>query len=935
MSASQPTVSSRSLTKEDEKLLSTLFADQQSGPRPSTQLHGSDSRALLISEEDIAKERHTLEGHGSDGKIRDNKFAFSPAVIDKLLNPKNLAVFAAVGGLSGLEIGLRTNRHSGLSSNEDVLSDHVSFKDVEARLAGRDVSLDAVSPITIRTASRMSLASIKRATGRFTDRTRVFKDNHLPSPKPKTFLHFVWATYNDKVLILLTVAAAVSLAIGLYQALGTPSTPENPPIEWVEGVAIIIAIIIIVLAGSINDYQKEGQFLRLDKKKQSRDVKVIRSGKSQQISIFDVLVGDVVLIEPGDVLPADGIFIDGYNVKCDESSVTGESDHVRKHPADEVFRAIQSHESPGHNMDPFIISGSKVVEGVGTFLVTATGVNSYHGKTLASLQVEHDVTPLQVRLEKLAKQITKVGVVLALIMFVVLFIRFLVNLKHNTDEPTAKDQSFQKGQIFLNDVLIISLTVLVIVVPEGLPLAVTLALAFAATRMIRDNNLVRRLKSCETMGNATAICSDKTGTLTQNKMKVVAGTIGAHLQFPQKAEPVALSTEPVEPLSREEKVNPGEVGDLFEPVERMSRGIKDLLEDSIAINSTAFEAEEHGKQIFIGSNTESALLQFARDHLGMGPAAIKRANATITQLVPFDAARKCMATVVRLAYGTHRMYVKGAPEVLLGKCTRIMEDTIHGVSDVPITTEHISALQNIVTSYASRSLRTIALLYRDFDKWPPDDARTVDKDSGEVAVDDVLKDLVFLAVVGIQDPLRDDVIEAVQACRRAGITVRMVTGDNVWTARAIARESGILLPDELVMEGSEFRALSESEAAEKIPHLRVLARSSSEDKRLLVTLLKNRGEVVAVTGDGTNDAPALAAADIGFSMGISGTEIAREAASIILMDDNFSSIVKAIMWGRAINDAVRKFLQVRFFSVLRFSYAHFSASFKSPSPLPV
>ena len=922
------TIPLHQLLEDDDKLLSK----SQSDPTPLKQPGGNNSRALLIGEEDTMKERSALtllQDTGSDGKAGDNKFAFSPAIMDKLLNQKNLTTFAALGGLDGLEIGLRTNRRCGLSLNEDVLFGYVSFKDVEAKLTDRADSSEP-APIKARTTSMTSMLSLKRTTDHhFTDRKHVFKDNHLPLPRPKTFLHFVWSTYNDKVLMLLTAAAAISLAIGLYQSLDTSHAPGEPHIEWVQGVAIIIAIIIIVLVGSINDYQKERQFLRLDEKKQSREVKVIRSGKPQQVSIYDILVGDIVCMEPGDVLPADGIFIDGYNVKCDESSVTGESDHVRKHPADEVFRAIQNHEDLRNKMDCFIISGSKVVEGVGTFLVTATGVNSTYGRVLASLQVDPDVTPLQLRLEKLAKQIAKLGGALALVMFLVTFIKFLVNLKHDRNSPT------QKGQQFLK-ILIIALTVLVIAVPEGLPLAVTLALAFATTKMIHDKNLVRRLKSCETMGNVTTICSDKTGTLTQNKMKVVAGTIGARLQFPEKTETVALSTKPAESLPPSEKLDADEVVvlGLSELAERLPDAIKDLLENSVAINSTAFEDEEHDVQKFIGSNTESALLLFARNHLGMGPLAVKRANATIVQLVPFDATRKFMATVVKLTDGTYRLYVKGAPEVLLEKCTRIMEDTMHGMSDVQITTEHVNTLQDIVTSYASRSLRTIGLLYRDFEKWPPDDLRITDDDESEVVVDDFLNDLVFLAVVAIQDPLRDDVIKAVQDCQRAGIIVRMITGDNMWTAKAIAKESGILSSDGIVMEGSEFRALSESQAVEIVPRLQVLARSTSEDKRVLVALLKNVGHVVAVTGDGTNDAPALAAADIGLSMGISGTEIAKEAASIILMDDNFSSIVKAIMWGRAINDAIRKFLQVRFISVLWPSSAHFFTSFKSPSPLP-
>lgn len=886
--------------------------------------------ALLVSTESIRKERQALmlsEGLASDGSAKDDKFAFSPAVMDKLLNPKNLSVFAAVGGPRGLEIGLRTNLKCGLSSDEDALYGPVSFSDVEAKLAGRVVSSDP-APTGVRMTPTWSLLSSKRTTGHFTDRRRVFKDNHLPPPKARSFLQFLWAAYNDKVLMLLTVAAVISLAIGLYQSLDTPRTPDNPPVEWVEGVAIIVAIVVIVLVGSINDYQKERQFLRLNEKQQSRYIQVIRSGKSLQISIFDILVGDIVHLELGDVVPADGIFVDGHNVKCDESSVTGESDHVHKYPANDVFRAIQNSEDT-RKLDPFIISGSRVVEGIGTFLVTATGVNSTHGKTLASLRVDPDVTPLQLRLERLAKQIAKLGAAVALVMFLGMFIKFLVELKHNTDNPT------QKGQQFLN-VLIIALTILVIAVPEGLPLAVTLALAFASNKMIRDHNLVRRLKSCETMGNATAICSDKTGTLTQNKMKVIAGTIGTHLQFPEKADNVASSTTPVESLALRKEVTPLDITvvGLSEVAERLSEDVKALLEDSIAINSTAFESEEHGQQVFIGSKTEGALLLFARDHLGIGPVAVKRSNATIIQLTPFNAALKCMAVVVRLPDDTYRMYVKGAPEVLLSKCTRIIEDSIHGVSNVRISAEDMNTLQETITSYASRSLRAIGLFYRDFERWPPEGARAVDDDGSEIVVDDILSDLVFLAVVGIQDPLRDDVKEAVEACQKAGIVVRMVTGDNVWTARVIARECGILSPNGLVMEGSAFRALSDSQLADVIPRLQVLARSSPEDKRVLVKHLKDLGEVVAVTGDGTNDAPALAAADIGFSMGISGTEIAKESASIILMDDNFSSIVKAIMWGRAVNDAVRKFLQVRRLSVPVFSAAYLSPSFKSLLPLP-
>jgi len=894
VSVSQPTLSSHPLLENDVRVVQS-FVGQQNNDSTSP-----------VNADTIQKEREELmlsEDAKIDGRTDENKFAFSPAVMDKLLDGKNLSVLAAVGGPHGLELGLRTNLLRGLNVEENILSGHVSFKDVEKMLAGGSVHTDTV-PAEVQITPTWSLLPSKRTTGHFTDRKKVFKDNQLPPPQTRSFLQFLWGAYNDKVLMLLTVAAVISLGIGLYQSLDTPRTANNPPVEWVQGVTIIIAIVVIVLVGSINDYQKERQFLRLSEKQQSRYVQVIRSGKSQQISIFDILVGDLVHLELGDVVPADGIFIDGHNVRCDESSQTGESDHIHKYPAERVFQAIQNGEDT-HKLDPFILSGSRVVEGVGIFLVTATGINSSYGKILASLKVDPDVTPLQSRLEKLASQIAKLGALAALIMFIGMFIKFLIELKHNTNTPA------QKGQQFLN-VLIIALTILVIAVPEGLPLAVTLALAFASNKMIRDRNLVRRLNSCETMGNATTICSDKTGTITQNKMKVIVGTIGTHLRFQGKGDNVNTTTSAIESLSLEKEIIPQNilVISLSEIAQSISKDMKDLLEKSIAINSTAFESEEHGIHKFIGSKTESALLLFARDHLGMESVAIERSNAKIVQLAPFNAIRKCMAVVVELANNTYRMYVKGAPELLLNKCTKIIEDSTDGISESNITTKDMTTLKETITSYSSRSLRTIGLFYRDFECWPPSYAHPVNDDASEVIIDDIIEDLVFLAVFGIQDPLREDVKEAVKTCQKAGVVVRMVTGDNLYTAKIIAMDCGILSPNGLVMEGSKFRALDESELLQTIPRLQVLARSSPEDKRVLVQHLKAMGEIVAVTGDGTNDAGALAAADVGFAMGISGTEIARESASIILMDDNFSSIVKAIMWGRTVNDAVKKFLQV-------------------------
>jgi len=621
-----------------------------------------------------------------------------------------------------------------------------------------------------------------------------------------------------------------------------------------------------------------------------------------QISVYDILAGDVLYLEAGDLVPADGVLISGYNVQCDESSVSGESDQKKKTPGDEVIAQIEAGASTS-KLDPFIISGSRVLEGNGTYLVCGVGVHSLYGKLIVAVtnNGEATPTPLQLKLSIMAEQIAKIGCIVALILFIVLFIKCLTQLSQNEETPTQKVQDFLQ-------IVIVAITIIVIAVPEGLPLAVTLALAFAMTKMLKDQNLVRVLGSCETIGNATAICSDKTGTLTMNKMTVVAGSLGTASQFG------VLNSATSQDQGQEERAAAStSMATTFTGVAPLlSAEVKDLLLQSIAINSTAFEGEEDGTQTFIGSKTETALLSFAKERLGMGPLNEVRENANIIHVYPFDSARKCMATVVRLSDSTYRVYVKGASEILLEKCTRIIEDATKPIKCTELTKEKRAILATIVENYARKSLRTISVVFRDVQYWPPPGATASKDDPKEVIFEDLLQKMVFLGVVGIQDPLRPGVQEAVARCQGAGVFVRMVTGDNVWTAKAIAEECNIYTPGGVIMEGPQFRRLSTSEMDKVIPQLQVLARSSPEDKRILVKRLKELGETVAVTGDGTNDGPALRAADVGFSMGISGTEVAKEASSIILMDDNFSSIVKAIEWGRAVNDAVKKFVQVSF-----------------------
>ncbi|KAI2633562.1 plasma membrane calcium-transporting ATPase [Hypomontagnella submonticulosa] len=821
---------------------------------PAQSVHGS-----VLSVDPLCPD----PGTEADFQVENNPFAFSPGQLNKLQNPKSLPAFRSLGGLSGIARGLQTDINAGLSVDETTVRTSITFEQAVRRTSDKFFETPDLTP--------------NSGPGSFVDRIRVFGKNVLPAKKATPIWKLMWGAYNDKVIILLTVAAIISLALGLYETFGTTPEPGGPPsVDWVEGVAIIIAILIVTLVGSLNDWQKERAFVRLNAKKEDREIKVVRSGKSFMINVHDILAGDVLHLEPGDLVPVDGIFISGHDLKCDESSATGESDAIKKTPGDQVMALLGSGANP-KGLDPFIISGSKVLEGVGTFLCTSVGVHSSFGKIMMSVRTEIEATPLQKKLERLAVAIAKLGGAAAGILFFVLLFRFIGGLQTDTRA------SPQKASAFL-DILIVAVTIIVVAVPEGLPLAVTLALAFATTRLLKENNLVRVLRACETMGNATAICSDKTGTLTTNKMTVVAATFGQSSFAKSENEKSGIQT-------------------VAQWAAELPQETKDAIVQSVAINSTAFEGEEAGQFTFIGSKTETALLQLAKEYLGMQSLAEVRANEQVIQMMPFDSAKKCMGAVIKLRdQSGFRLLVKGASEILLNYCS---EKADQSLATSPLTGTDRSELTAIIDSYAKGSLRTIGIVYKDFPEWPPAYAEVED---GHVQFASVLEDLVWLGLVGIQDPVRPGVPEAVRKAQDAGVVVRMVTGDNAITAQAIATECGIYT-DGLIMEGPDFRRLSEAEMDAKLPKLQVLARSSPEDKRILVARLKALGETVAVTGDGTNDAPALKTADVGFSMGICGTEVAKEASEIVLMDDNFASILTALKWGRAVNDSVQKFLQ--------------------------
>lgn len=843
--------------------------------------HGDGNNEDIMNDENALKPD---KGTEESFEVENNPFAFSPGQLLKMFDPKSLAAFYQLGGLSGLEAGLRTDRKTGLNGDERSLPGTVSFEEATS----------ASTPKANNSAA--TNGDVDEKGDPFKDRLRVFKDNRIPERKGKSLAKLMWIALQDRILIMLSVAAVASLGIGIYQAVGQPHKPEEPRVEWVEGVAIMVAVAVVVLATSLVDWSKEYRFAKLNRKKEDRYVKAVRSGKTAEVSIHDLMAGDVVLLEPGDVVPADGVLIEGFGIKCDESSTTGESDLIRKQPADEVFKSIKDHEDLKRR-DPFILSGAQITEGMGSYLVTATGVNSTYGKIMTAVNDEQDMTPLQSKLNRIALWIAKLGFTAAGLMFTVLFIKFCVGLKGNTDPATVK------GQQFL-EIIVVVITIVVVAVPEGLPLAVTLALAYAMVRMLHDRNLVRHLKACEVMGNATSICSDKTGTLTQNEMRVVSGTIGITHQFGGGQSDGERQEDEPDSAPNSDAKSPEDC------ISELNSAVRDLLVNSIALNSTAFEeAGDDGQTKFNGSKTETALLLFARDFLGMGPVQPFREGSKTLQLLPFDSGRKAMGVVVELPEGRARLYVKGASEIILSKCDEILSSVSKGTSTAPFRDEDKKFVSELINTYARRSLRTIGIAYRDFESWPPQDAPRIEGSPNEVDVAALFETFVFVGMVGIQDPLRPGVPESVALCQNAGVTVRMVTGDNKMTAQAIAQECGILTEDGIVMEGPEFRNLRRSQQEEIIPRLQVLARSSPDDKRVLVKRLKEKDEIVAVTGDGTNDAPALTTADVGFSMGQAGTEVAKEASAIILMDDNFNSIVEALKWGRAVNDSVKKFLQ--------------------------
>ncbi|XP_059462207.1 calcium-transporting ATPase 4, plasma membrane-type-like [Corylus avellana] len=672
-------------------------------------------------------------------------------------------------------------------------------------------------------------------------RQKIYGFNQYTEKPSRTFLMFVWDALLDLTLIMLMVCALVSIGVGL--------PTEGWPKGIYDGLGILLSIFLVVMVTAISDYRQSLQFKDLDREKKKIFINVTRDGKRKKVSIFDLVVGDIVHLSIGDQVPADGIYISGYSLLIDESSLSGESEPVNV-----------------HEEKPFLLSGTKVQDGSGKMFVTAVGMRTEWGKLMETLsEGGEDETPLQVKLNGVATIIGKIGLTFAVLTFLILAVRYLVEKALN-NEFTHWSSS---DALTILDYFATAVTIIVVAVPEGLPLAVTLSLAFAMKKLMDERALVRRLSACETMGSASCICTDKTGTLTTNHMVV---------------ERIWISEKIVE-------VKGNAIDDVL--TSEISGGVLGILLQSIFQNTgSEVVKDESGKSTILGTPTESALLEFGL--LLGGNFDAQRRDFKILKVEPFNSVRKKMSVLVSLPDGGVRAFCKGASEMILRMCDRVVDSN---GEPVPLPEEQEKNIADVINGFASKSLRTLCLAFKD-----------IDNTCNENNIPD--NGYTFIAVVGIKDPVRPGVKDAVKTCLAAGITVRMVTGDNINTAKAIARECGILTGDGVAIEGPEFRSMSLEQMKEIIPRIQVMARSLPLDKHTLVTHLRGMfGEVVAVTGDGTNDAPALHEADIGLAMGIAGTEVAKENAGVIILDDNFATIVNVAKWGRAVYINIQKFVQ--------------------------
>ncbi len=645
--------------------------------------------------------------------------------------------------------------------------------------------------------------------------------------------------FSDPLIIILLVAGALSVGISIYEYVGLGQGAE----VFFEPVGIFIAILLATGLAFYFEHQADKEFSLLNQVNDDEPVEVIRSGNTTQVPRRDIVVGDIVILNTGEEVPADATLLECTHLSADESTLTGELICPKTINPDE-FDPNATYPS-NH-----VMKGTKVMEGHGVCQVTAVGDKTEQGKVFEAAQIDSSVkTPLNEQLDGLGDLITKMSYVIAGLIVVGRIITYLANL------PTLDGFDWIPFVAYLLQTFMIAVTLIVVAVPEGLPMAVTLSLAYSMRSMLKTNNLVRKMHACETMGAASVICTDKTGTLTQNQMRV------------------------------DEMKFYGLNGDAIMDDERGK-----LICEGMAVNSTAqLDRSDPQKPAVLGNPTEGALLLWL-NAAGKNYEQLREGAHSIAE-ISFSTERKYMATVVESGElnGRKVVYVKGAPEIVFGLCSK---------ADGGVTKETIDAQ---LLKYQSRAMRTLGFAYQYIDN--AEDA--ISKDGKLVA-----KDLTFLGIASIADPVRADVPAAVKECLNAGIAIKIVTGDTPGTAKEIGRQIGLWTDkdtDANVITGPEFAALSDKEVAERAMDIKIISRARPMDKKRLVETLQAQGQVVAVTGDGTNDAPALKAAHVGLSMG-DGTSVAKEASDITIVDNSFTSICRAVMWGRSLYQNIQRFL---------------------------
>ncbi len=656
--------------------------------------------------------------------------------------------------------------------------------------------------------------------------------NVLTPPEKEPLWKQFLEKFGDPLIIILMIAGALSIGISCYEFFGLGQGAA----VFFEPVGIFVAILLATGLAFYFELQADKEFTILNQVNDDEPVEVIRNGNTTQIPRKDIVVGDIVILNTGEEVPADSVLLEATSLHMDESTLTGEpmcGKSVDEKDFDKAATYPTNH----------VMKGTKVMEGHGICRVLAVGDKTEQGKVFEAVQIDDSVkTPLNEQLDGLSDWITKVSYGFAALIVIGRIIMYFVT---NGTDCFGSMEQVAPFIAYVLQTLMIAVTLVVVAVPEGLPMAVTLSLAYSMRRMLKTNNLVRKMHACETMGATTVICTDKTGTLTQNLMSV-----------------------------DEMKI----YGDTP----------KEVINEGIAVNSTAsIDFSDKSKPQILGNPTEGALLLWLNIK-GVDYRSIRESVKTVAE-VPFSTERKYMATIVESVAlkGKKVLYVKGAPEIVFGLC-----------KETSVSKENVDKQ---LTEYQNRAMRTLGFAYQvlnDGDKAIEDNKIVADK-------------LCFIGVAAIADPVRLDVPSAVKECVDAGISVKIVTGDTPGTAKEIARQIGLWDntkdTERNIITGPEFAALSDTELQERILDLKIISRARPMDKKRLVETLQKKNQVVAVTGDGTNDAPALRAAHVGLSMG-DGTSVAKEASDITIIDNSFSSIGKAVMWGRSLYQNIQRFL---------------------------